>query len=139
MDNLTGGVHDDHGACQQTSQGAVHKLYAEVLTEGGAESGGGDDVLNALGCAEAADCEGQVVGDAQHDGVLQACSLLVEGADAGCAHTGVDGGEDVQHQVLTCEICGGDLGEISRENREFGQLCADCGQVAVGVDYEFVM
>src|SRR5690606_23317095 len=72
------GVGDDDRAGEQTRERPVLHGHAEVLAEAGAEGGAGDDVLDALGAAEACLREGQVLRDADDDGVLEAGGELVE-------------------------------------------------------------
>lgn len=116
--HLALGVHDDDGAGQQVLHRAVGEGDAEILAEVGAEGRGDDDVLDSLGAAEAGLGEGKVTGNAQHGGVVESGSLLVEGAHALRADTSVEAREDVEDELVTLELVAGQLRQIGLDEGE---------------------
>ena len=73
-----------------TRQGAVHQKGAVGLGKAGVpEVGDRNDLVQALGGAEARPSEGKVPGKAQHHSILPSSSLHIEAAEGEAAHTGV--------------------------------------------------
>src|SRR3954447_14466860 len=125
------GVDDHDRAGEQPGEAALLHPHAVVVAEARPERGGGHDVLDALGAAEAVQRERQVGRDADDRRVVEAGGELVEAADAGSADAGVDAGEDVEHDALA-----GGEGHVVAQVRAGQGVCrgrrAHGGQVADG-------
>ncbi|MNC30480.1 hypothetical protein D3C75_787660 [compost metagenome] len=138
MQHLVVLIQHHHGTGGQAGQRAVgdfNAVVAEELTA--AQQRQVLYVLQAFSTADARLGERQVSGDAQHDGVVQFTSLLVEGAHGSRAGRGIDAWEDVQHFALAGQGGQGHVGQASTNQGKrrclgayFRQFAFDLNRVA---------
>src|SRR5690554_5309948 len=125
--------HDRTGA--QAGEGAVLDGYAVVLLEGVVAKGGeGFYVVQAFGAAEAGGGEGQVGGDDEDDGVVEATGFFVEFSGAGGADAGVDAGDDVQDFALAGPVIEFHFFQAAAGQCERGCVVTGLGEFAVDFD-----
>lgn len=129
MNNLALSVKNNNRAGQQASQGTISQSYTEVLAKRVTESRGSHNILNTLSRAETSLGKGKVVGNAHHNGVLQASRVLVELTDRSRAHASIHRGEDVQNNVLTLKRRRGHGAQVITHQGKSGSLAAYLGQL----------
>ena len=97
MDYLVVFIQYNHRPGAETGKGAVLDGDAVVLLEAVVPEGGeGFDVFQAFGTAEAGGREGQIGGDDEYHGVVQAAGFFVELPGRRGADAGIDARDDVQ-------------------------------------------
>ena len=134
VEDLARFVDDDDGTCEEASERAVLLLDAVVLSQAIVTEGGdGDDLVQTFSAAEASLCEGQVLRDAEDDGVVELRSFGIEATHAGSADSGVDAGEDIEDDTLTTEVFEMELAQVGLDAAEVRSDGAYCREFATEV------
>ena len=125
-------VNDDDSTCEKALERTVDDADTVVGVHALATECTADyDIFNTFSGAETTLCEGEVLRDAEHYGIVETGCFLIETTYRSCTHGSVKAGENVDDNTFAEQVGQMEYAQIAFNGTELGGFFAYFGEFTV--------